>query len=273
MPIQQLPSWAPTSQWGATPVPGQYQVDFPAMGVPQTYQFGGLGNIDQLFQNMASGGGGPYSKFANADYLKQAGYNPSEIMGYGRDVLSAIKGMPGIANELYRTSFDPRNVQRGIFSRNIMDRTREGLASSGLANSPYAQSIEGANRAQGDIAWGDAMLNRRLAGAQGMGSLLSQFGGLSQLGTGILADPARLAMQQGQLNIAGAGLNNQYLQNLLSYLQSGSQASQAQGQLQLDTSRANIDRLMASMRNANPYATALHGFPNVSGFNQNVRNP
>jgi hypothetical protein len=131
----------------------------------------------------------------------------------------------GAGDAIRTQAFDPQNALYDRTYNRLSDQTGAGIANSGLANTPYGQSVRGNTLGNFNIDWQNQQLQRMMQGGQAAAGLdtsgISQMlqptqartqAGISDIGAGLSAmlNPATAASSAAasDLGAAGGGLTS-----------------------------------------------------------------
>ena len=232
----------------------------------QQYQnlSGGLANSANSVSNVAGQAQGLGTQVTQNPYVQQAqtGANNASAYGTGTVVpqqqagsasLQALGGQnAGYVPQALAQGFDPQNANYNRLFQQNQDQQNATAAMNGVAGTPYAAGVANQGNTNFNLDWLNQALGRQ-ATAAGTASTLSgaannAYSGASNLGqqaitTGAQAGalPSSTYEQQIQQQLQGlagqdtatagaAGIQDQALQQILSYLGYGTGATQAQQQ-------------------------------------------
>lgn len=122
---------------------------------------------------------------------------------YGQDTAEQLIGT---GEQIQNAAFDPQQALYQRTQQQLQDQTNVNLANSGVASTPYGQSVLGNTLGNFNIDWQNNLLNREIQGGQAASGLYGQ--GLSQLLNPIQEQIANAQGMGGAASgLANAGLN------------------------------------------------------------------
>jgi len=232
----------------APPAPNLFQ--YPGMGDAATGALGGIQQMGattgpmagQTLQNLYNNpyAGGAQTAAGRAGAMgERAGLTQ---FGTGMGLIGEGMGSIPYANMALQQGFDPQGQVYNQLFQQQTDQTRAAEAARGIANTPYGAGVESQSDINFNTAWQQNLLSRMQQGAQTFGSTLGAGMGAAQTGISDITGapgtfaaggmmPYNTAQAIGQ-NQYGAltgyqGIQQQPIQDYLTYLQGG---TQAQGQ-------------------------------------------
>lgn len=111
------------------------------------------------------------------------------------------------AGDAIRTAaFDPQNALYNRTYNRVADQVGAGNANSGLAGTPYGESVRGNTLSNFNLDWQNNLLNRMVTGGTAAGGLDTAASGLDTAGINQMLQPAQATTQAGISDI-GAGIN------------------------------------------------------------------
>jgi hypothetical protein len=149
-------------------------------------QFGNLGNLAQLYQQMLQG---------------QAG----QSYGQGQNLY-------GAGNQLWQTALDPQNALRDKMQQQVTDASRAGTSARGIGMGGEAAGIENQDVSNFLMNWQNAQLGRQAQGLQGMTGAYGGAGQQGQLGNAQLAGAMGMGQGGAQFPMQMANLYGQGMQ-------------------------------------------------------------
>lgn len=150
---------------------------------PDVWQSKNLDNADsQLFSKVQGFGNQP--NYAAQTYAQaapsfggafgNAGYNPSQTVGYGNYLSQQGQGMGQYGDQALQAGFDPQNDLYGRTAQNLQQQTRRALEARGVDSTPYGAGVEGQTMANFNLDWQDRALGRQNQAAQTATGLYGQ---------------------------------------------------------------------------------------------------
>lgn len=185
------------------PVPTSANI--PNLSIPNQNEW--WGNYQNLISGLMNGPNYPaqnYDKFAGqvgnlmntdaAGWWSHGAENASNMapqvagmqMGGAQGLYGAGQAGLPYASKILEMGFDPQDAYYNRAAGRLTDQTMAQLARSGVANTPYGQSVYGGTMGNFNLDWQNQALQRANQGIQGYGGLGAgmgqQFGAASNLG-------------------------------------------------------------------------------------------
>ena len=207
----------------------------PQAGAP-AYQYQGMQQADQGAlsgaQNLTNYAQQNMPQFQQTvGNVTSGAYGAPQIQGAGNTALQAGNSLVPYATQAVQTGFDPQNAQYNQAFSQQNQQSAVNNAANGVAGSPYAAGVQNQGDQNFNLAWQQQQLQRQQQGAQTAEGLLGQQTQGAQTGAGLLTSvPQTQIGALGALNQAGSqatGVQQQTVQDLLSYLQGGTSATNA----------------------------------------------
>jgi len=144
-----------------------------------------------------------------AQYGNQQG---ARAIGAANQLYGQMGQIPGLENELVQSAFDPQNQLYNYLQAQNANQVNADLAARGLSMSGAGAQIAAQQNQLFNQNWQNNLLNRQLAGVQGIGALNQSAGQLGAVGSSIGTQGVNLMNQsaampyQPQINAANSQL-------------------------------------------------------------------
>ena len=133
-------------------------------------------------------------------------------LGAANQLYGQMGQIPGLENQLAQSAFDPQNQLYNYLQAQNSNQTNADLAARGLSMSGAGGQIASQQNQLFNQNWQNNLLNRQLAGVQGIGALNQSAGQLGAVGSSIGTQGVNLMSQsaampyQTQINAANSQL-------------------------------------------------------------------
>ena len=167
----------------------------------------GQNNLYQAFLPNAQGLGqmavnSPYynQALAGAGMAQQAGLGQGyQSLGAANQLYGQMGQIPGLENQLTQSAFDPQSQLYNYLQAQNANQTNADLASRGLGMSGAGAQIAAQQNQLFNQNWQNNLLQRQLAGVQGVGALNQSAGQLGAIGSTLGTQGTNLINQSGAL--------------------------------------------------------------------------
>lgn len=283
------------SQLGMPPVQSFQYPNMDASAGNAFSNIGALGNVGGTGVGLGQQGAGIASGLAGSNAwmpglmsalsaMGPAGGVANAGIGLGQGLLGGAGGLLSAIPQMLGQAFDPQGDLYKQTAASSNDQVMSNLAQSGLAKTPYGQSVAGNTANNFNINWQNNLLSRMLGGLGGAGQALGAVGGAGQMGEGLGSEGLRGAVGAGMapfgvlssvantglgaLNSAIGGLGQslgplqQTIGDYLQYLQGGTGAMNAANQANLGAAQFAAQQQQQQYQNA---SSAFGGLGSMFG--------
>ena len=207
----------------------------PSSGTP-AYQYQNMSGADtgaySGTQNLPNYAQQNYPQFQSAtNNITSGAYGAPQIQGAGNTAISSGNSLVPYATQALQTGFDPQNAQYNAQFNQNQQQTAANAAANGVAGTPYGAGVTNAADNSFNLAWQQQQLQNQQTGANTANSLLNQQNQGATTGSNLLTGAANENLTGlTALNNAGTAatsVDQQQIQDFLSYLSGGTSASNA----------------------------------------------
>ena len=235
-----------------------------------------VGNVAPTASNLgAAGASNPFAPQAQAGAQTASTYGTGTVVPQQQQAAASLQGLgnqnASFAPQALAQGFDPMNANYNRLFQQNQDQTNATNAMSGVSNSPYGAGVANESNINFNSNWLDKLLGRENTAASTAATLTgganTAYTGAANQGTGAISTEASasglpastynqnimdsLRALTGETTAAGgaAGVQDQALQQILSYLGYGTDATKAQ-QAQSNSTFAGLGQLAGQLGSA-----------------------